>query len=84
MELAAGRSWPEIEATLPGVAEGAWTVDSALGLAERLGVDLPIAREVHLALYEGKRVADCLHDLLDRPGKEELAGLGAADLRQVS
>lgn len=75
MELAAGRTWPEIEGTLPGVAEGAWTVDSALALAERLGVDLPIAREVHLALYEGKRVEDCLRDLLDRPGKEELAGL---------
>jgi glycerol-3-phosphate dehydrogenase (NAD(P)+) len=75
MELAAGRSWPEIEATLPGVAEGAWTVDSALALADRLDVELPIAREVHLALYEGKRVEDCLRDLLDRPWKEELAGL---------
>jgi glycerol-3-phosphate dehydrogenase (NAD(P)+) len=78
MELAAGRSWPDIEATLQGVAEGAWTVDSALALADRLGVDLPIAREVHLALYEGKRVEDCLRDLLDRPWKEELAGLGAS------
>ena len=27
MELASGRSWPEIEASLPGVAEGAYTVD---------------------------------------------------------
>jgi glycerol-3-phosphate dehydrogenase (NAD(P)+) len=78
MELAAGRSWPEIEATLSGVAEGAWTVDSALALAGRLGVDLPIAREVHLALFEGKRVEDCLRDLLDRPWKDELAGLDSA------
>ena len=44
-----GRSWPEIEATLPGTAEGAYTVDAALALAERLGVEMPIAREVHNA-----------------------------------
>ena len=36
-ELAAGRPWAEIEATLPGTAEGAYTVDAALALADRLG-----------------------------------------------
>ena len=30
MELAAGRRWADIEADLPGVAEGAYTVDAAL------------------------------------------------------
>ena len=34
-ELAKGRTWAEIEAALPGVAEGAYTVDAALGLARR-------------------------------------------------
>ena len=33
VELAKGRTWAEIEATLPGVAEGAYTVDAALALA---------------------------------------------------
>ena len=79
MELARGRSWPEIEATLPGVAEGAYTVEAALGLAERLGVDLPIAREVHAALYAGKPVQDSLQDLLSRDQTDELAGLSARD-----
>jgi glycerol-3-phosphate dehydrogenase (NAD(P)+) len=78
VELAAGRLWAEIEATLPGVAEGAYTVDAALALAERLGVELPIAREVRLALFEGKRVEDCLRDLLDRESRAELAGLDDA------
>ena len=59
-ELAKGRSWPEIEATLPGTAEGAYTVDAALALAERYDVEMPIAREVHNALFEGKSVQRCL------------------------
>jgi glycerol-3-phosphate dehydrogenase (NAD(P)+) len=76
-ELARGRSWVDIEATLPGVAEGAYTVDAAIGLAERLDVELPIAREVHAALFEGKSVRRCLVDLLARESKDELAGFGA-------
>ena len=73
MELASGRSWAEIEATLPGVAEGAYTVDAALQLAASLGVEMPIAREVHNALFEGKSVQRCLVDLLARESKDELA-----------
>jgi glycerol-3-phosphate dehydrogenase (NAD(P)+) len=73
VELAKGRSWAQIEADLPGVAEGAYTVDAALALADRLGVEMPIAREVHRALFEGKRVKRCLVDLLARESKDELA-----------
>lgn len=75
MELAAGRRWVDIEASLPGVAEGAYTVQAALALAERLGVDLPITCEVHAALYQDKPVQDSLRDLLSRSWKDELAGL---------
>jgi glycerol-3-phosphate dehydrogenase (NAD(P)+) len=73
VELARGRKWAEIEATLPGVAEGAYTVDAAIQLAERHGVEMPIAREVHNALFEGKSVQRCLIDLLARESKDELA-----------
>ncbi|HSO28367.1 MAG TPA: NAD(P)H-dependent glycerol-3-phosphate dehydrogenase [Candidatus Sulfomarinibacteraceae bacterium] len=72
-ELAKGRAWADIEASLPGVAEGAYTVDAALALAGRLGVEMPIAREVHNALFEGKSVQRCLVDLLARESKDELA-----------
>jgi glycerol-3-phosphate dehydrogenase (NAD(P)+) len=72
-ELAKGRSWTDIEASLPGVAEGAYTVDAAIALATRLGVEMPIAREVHNALFEGKSVQRCLIDLLARESKDELA-----------
>jgi len=74
-ELAAGRRWTEIELTLHGVAEGAYTVRAALALAERLGVEMPIAREVEKALFEGKSVQRCLIDLLSRESKDELADL---------
>jgi glycerol-3-phosphate dehydrogenase (NAD(P)+) len=77
-ELAAGRRWAEIEATLPGVAEGAYTVVAALALGDRLGVELPIASEVHAAIYEGKPVGACIADLMARSSKDELESLGAA------
>lgn len=76
VELAKGRPWADIEATLPGTAEGAYTVDAALALAERHGVDMPIVREVHAALFEGKSVQRCLIDLLARESKDELGVLG--------
>jgi glycerol-3-phosphate dehydrogenase (NAD(P)+) len=75
-ELANGRSWAELEAVLPGVAEGAYTVDAALALAARHGVEMPIAQEVHNALFEGKSVQRCLIDLLSRESKDELADFG--------
>jgi glycerol-3-phosphate dehydrogenase (NAD(P)+) len=73
VELAKGRAWADIEATLPGTAEGAYTVKAALALAARLGVEMPIAREVERALFEGKSVQRCLVDLLARESKDELA-----------
>jgi glycerol-3-phosphate dehydrogenase (NAD(P)+) len=76
-ELAKGRTWAEIEAALPGVAEGAYTVDAALALAARHDVEMPIAQEVHNALFEGKSVQRCLIDLLARESKDELADAGA-------
>jgi glycerol-3-phosphate dehydrogenase (NAD(P)+) len=77
VELANGRRWAEIEAALPGVAEGAYTVDAAIALARTLGVEMPIAEEVHNALFEGKSVQRCLIDLLARESKDELADFPA-------
>ena len=74
VELAKGRKWADIEGTLPGVAEGAYTVTSALEMASGLGVEMPIAQEVSYALFEGKSVQRCLIDLLSREQKDELAG----------
>jgi glycerol-3-phosphate dehydrogenase (NAD(P)+) len=77
VELAKGRKWADLERELPGTAEGAYTVDAALGLARRHDVELPIAQEVHNALFEGKSVQRCLIDLLARESKDELADFSA-------
>jgi len=77
VELARGRKWADLERELPGTAEGAYTVDAAIALAERHGVEMPIAREVHNALFEGKSVQRCLIDLLSRESKDELADFPA-------
>ena len=37
---------------------------------------MPIAQEVHDALFEGKSVQRCLIDLLSRESKDELRDLG--------
>ena len=46
-------------------------------LASRFGVEMPIAQEVHNALFEGKSVQRCLLDLLARESKDELADFPA-------
>ncbi|HEX9044818.1 MAG TPA: NAD(P)H-dependent glycerol-3-phosphate dehydrogenase, partial [Candidatus Limnocylindrales bacterium] len=71
-DLARGRPWSELRDELSGVAEGAHTVDAAIALGRRLGVELPIAREVHAALFDGKSVERCLVTLLAREPREEL------------
>lgn len=69
--IARGMTGAEAEAEIGQVAEGLWTVDRLLDLAERVGVELPIAREVAAAVA-GKPVAECIRDLMSRaPAIEE-------------
>jgi glycerol-3-phosphate dehydrogenase (NAD(P)+) len=48
------------------VAEGVPTAPVALALAQRLGVEAPIIREVHQVLYERKDPARAVGDLMTR------------------
>jgi glycerol-3-phosphate dehydrogenase (NAD(P)+) len=68
-----GRGWPldQILASTPSIAEGVPTARSALQLAQRHGVEVPIIREVHAMLFEFKSVQQGLHDLLARDLKAE-------------
>ncbi|HWF56932.1 MAG TPA: NAD(P)H-dependent glycerol-3-phosphate dehydrogenase [Candidatus Dormibacteraeota bacterium] len=56
------------------VVEGVNASTAALLLADRHGVDMPIARQVHAILFEGKSVSDALHDLMTRGAGDELRG----------
>lgn len=53
------------------VAEGVFTAKAAMGLAERLNVELPITSEVYQVVYNGKNPKDSLLDLMKRPLKKE-------------
>ncbi len=64
--LAAGESVAQILARLGHVAEGVGTARTARALAERLGVDMPITREVAAVLFDGKPARAALTDLLAR------------------
>ncbi len=70
-QIGRGRRLRDILRSMDSVAEGVWTVRAALALARRHGVEMPIAREVHAILYEGKSPVDALRDLMRRGPKAE-------------
>jgi glycerol-3-phosphate dehydrogenase (NAD(P)+) len=72
VELGKGRALPDILDALHGkVAEGVRTTTAALGLAQRHGVELPIAEQVAAILQQGKSPVQAMQDLMVRPGREE-------------
>ena len=58
-------------ASSPMVAEGVGTCEAAVSLAQRHGVELPIAEQVHAILFEGKSARAALRELLTRDLKPE-------------
>jgi len=71
MALAKGGTAASVERETRMIAEGARTVASALALARRHTVSLPICHEVGAVLFDGKHPADALASLLERPVKRE-------------
>jgi glycerol-3-phosphate dehydrogenase (NAD(P)+) len=76
MALAQGRTQAAVEGETRMIAEGARTVRSALALAERHGVSLPICAEVGEVLFAGKPPADALATLLGRAMRPEQESAG--------
>lgn len=72
--LARGRRLEEILTEMGMVAEGVRTTRSALELAERLQVEMPITAQVHAVLYEGKAPRSAVAELMRRPPKPEIWG----------
>lgn len=71
LALAQGRSRSTVEAETRMIAEGARTVASAMALAARHRVSLPICAEVHGVLFDGKAPAAALGSLLGRAPRPE-------------
>ncbi len=71
MALARGESQAAVEGQTRMIAEGARTVVSALTLARRLDVSLPICAEVGAVLFDGKPPREALASLLARVARPE-------------
>ncbi|GBD11242.1 Glycerol-3-phosphate dehydrogenase [NAD(P)+] [bacterium HR23] len=69
--LARGQPLGEVLKGLGQVAEGVHTVPSALLLAQRYGVEMPIAQVTYQVLYEGLPIPKAIEALLGRSPKPE-------------
>lgn len=77
-QLGRGRTIEEITTEMQMVAEGVKTSKAVVDLAARAGVEMPIAEQVVAVLYEGKKAADVIPDLMGRRSKAELHGIAGA------
>jgi glycerol-3-phosphate dehydrogenase (NAD(P)+) len=72
VELGRGHKLPEIIAGMHGsVAEGVFTIDAALGLARKHGIEMPITEQMFAILHEGKSPQDAIQNLMTRPATQE-------------
>lgn len=71
LEIGRGRSLADIQATMQMVAEGVATTRSVYQLSQKLGIDMPIVREVYKILYEAKDPHNAMRDLMLRELKAE-------------
>jgi glycerol-3-phosphate dehydrogenase (NAD(P)+) len=73
MELGRGQKLPEIISGMHGmVAEGVFTTQAALQLAQARRVEMPITEQMHLILSEGKSPRDAIAELMSRTSKSEI------------
>lgn len=72
LKLGQGMSIAAILAEMRMVAEGVKTTKSAMALAAKLGVEMPILTQVYQVLYEDKPCQAAVRDLLARDQKEEM------------
>jgi glycerol-3-phosphate dehydrogenase (NAD(P)+) len=71
LALAQGCPLEQILNEIGMVAEGVRTCRSALRLAGRLDLELPITRQVHAVLFEGRDPRDAVLELMRRPLRPE-------------
>ncbi|MFZ0804602.1 MAG: NAD(P)H-dependent glycerol-3-phosphate dehydrogenase [Candidatus Sulfotelmatobacter sp.] len=73
VELGRGKQLPEIIAGMHGmVAEGVFTTNAAVGLAQAHKVEMPITQQMHAILNKGKSPKEAIQELMTRRGKSEV------------
>ena len=70
-KIAQGMTLDDILASSPMVAEGVRTAKSALALAKKHGVEMPITEQVYRVLYENANPRDAVSTLMMREAKPE-------------
>jgi glycerol-3-phosphate dehydrogenase (NAD(P)+) len=75
VEIGRGRALDDVVSEMNMVAEGVKTTAAVLELAERHGVEMPLAAFVGRVLYEGARPAELIPELMLRKAKPELDGM---------
>lgn len=73
--LGQGQKLADVLARRLSVAEGVRTAQAAVALGDRVGVELPIAREVARVLFEDKAPRQAIGDLMERSLKSETGSL---------
>jgi glycerol-3-phosphate dehydrogenase (NAD(P)+) len=71
-EIGRGKKLPQILSEMVMVAEGVKTTKAAVQLASRVGIELPIAEQVHRVLFRGKDPRRAIKDLMVRKAKREM------------
>ncbi len=66
-----GMSPAQARAAMTQVAEGVPTTRSAVLMARKLGVQMPIAEQIHRVLFEGQDPRGALQELMRRPPRDE-------------
>lgn len=71
LALGGGKSLDQALAEIGQVVEGVKTAAEVRRLAQRHGVEMPIAEQVYRIIHEGANPSQCLRDLLSREQKPE-------------
>jgi glycerol-3-phosphate dehydrogenase (NAD(P)+) len=71
-QISRGHSLAEVRKMTEKIAEGIWVTKSAMALAERCSVEMPITREVYRILYRRKDPRHAVADLMGRSPKPEI------------
>lgn len=74
--LGKGETLEDILGGMVQVAEGVRTCASALALARKHGVDVPIVEQVDAVLHRGRPAQEAVRRLMGRPGKAERESAG--------
>jgi glycerol-3-phosphate dehydrogenase (NAD(P)+) len=78
VELGKGRRLDDIIAGMRGmVAEGVLTTNAAVGLAQKMNVEMPISEQMYAILHQGKSPRDAIRELMTRRGASEVTMLNS-------